>query len=108
MRRIGLLAAFGLALAGYAAEARAQVTWHYTFSAVDAVAVGPGSLTVTGVLQGTATQVERTANFTSSYSDNLANCQRLATLAMAKPSEYLFRLGLASGYWNCSLVRVTP
>lgn len=108
MRRFPGIAAAALALL-VAAAASAQSYPKYVFVAVDAVSVQPGSVKVTGILEGQGEPGTVSAYFSTSsagYADALQACHRAALLAMEKPGAYRLELVTASGWATCTLLRV--
>ncbi len=112
MRRFLFGTAAALALAS-AAVARAQTSppTSWVFATVDAVQVYFTQMTITGILQGEASPVDKILYFSSSSSSAQADaCREFALLAMAKPGQYLLRVSnnASSGYPSCKLIRSAP
>jgi hypothetical protein len=111
MRRFPGIAAAALALLVAAAASAQSYYPKYVFVAVDAVSVQPGSVKVTGILEGQSEPGTVNAPFSTStagYADALQACHRAALLAMEKPGAYRLELVTASGWATCTLLRVDP
>jgi hypothetical protein len=119
MRRFSVFAAVSaVAMLTLGSPAIAQytpalpVTNKVTFVTVDSVYMHWTTLRVTGIVQGEASASEYEVSFLSSSDPSagrIANCQRLALLAMDRPGAYLFTLrNEGSNYYSCRLTRVNP
>jgi uncharacterized membrane-anchored protein len=88
-------AVLALAIFSLASAASAQVPAGYM--TVDAVSVGLGSPTVTGVVQGDATPSTRTFQYNMGTLADQASareaCHRLLLLALSKPGQYVALVG---------------
>jgi hypothetical protein len=76
--------------------AGAQVTPVYM--TVDAMSVAPGSIAVTGVVQGQAVPTTRSVSFGSSVGVDrnpaLEACHRMLLLALSKPGQYVAEINI--------------
>jgi len=100
MRRIiiAALAVGAIALAVFSPAPEAGAQTPVPFMTVDAVDFGNQAIAVTGVVAGDAAPSTRSATFISYGSEtwNLARleaCHRALLLALAKPGQYLARVG---------------
>jgi uncharacterized protein YggE len=105
--KLASIAAIAAALLCFAPAARAQVvTQDMT---VDAVAVQPGQIQVTGVPRGQATPTTVTIQFAigsdAAKAAALEQCHRMLLLALSKPGQYLLRQG---GLNLCNVALATP
>ena len=102
-----LLAALVFALASVAPAAGAQTP--IPLMTVDAVNVSPTGIAVTGIVQGDSQPSTRSYSF-NTYSTEaqkaaaLDRCHRSLLLALAKPGQYLARIGLDT----CVVALVAP
>jgi hypothetical protein len=97
--------------------AKAQTVRSYIYVTVDAVEWdSTRSLTITGILNGQASQTTETvffSFFSGSSNDaqyfKVETCVRMALLAMNKPGQFVFELvDRGGGSVKCKLTRATP
>jgi hypothetical protein len=105
-----LVAAAAALIVSIAAQARAQTTIVWAFTAVDAVQVNNNStLTIRGVLSGELGPTDQIVFFYSTTTPQFESCQRLALLAMGKPGQYVLAVDVTrTGYPICKLSRAVP
>lgn len=81
------------------------------FAAVDALEIKASVFSITGVVDGES--AARTVNIyfysgSSAYPDEIANCQRMAILAMTRPGQFRFEIQDDAYATACKLARSTP
>lgn len=98
-------------VAAVAVATGAQTVTKLVYTTVDAVKMDYQAILITGVQEGATTATTASVYCSStSCSDQLEKCQKLALLAMTKPGQYVFEIEKYSSqtFDRCTLRRVAP